>query len=136
MVYNSIKDKDNDVNGNQMLKLTETASGRTRMKRRKTEAGQVVIKQNPQITITRTMKIGTWNVRTLLQAGKLENAKREMETNNIDILGLSEIRWSDKGDISIDGFRMIYSGPEKQGKQGVGILLSKNHIKKSYKYRA
>ena len=25
---------------------------------------------------------------------------------------------------------MIYSGPEKQGKQGVGILLSKNHINK------
>ena len=53
-----------------------------------------------------------------------------METNNIDILGLSEIRWSDKGDINFDGFRMIYSGPEKQGKQGVGILLSKNHINK------
>ena len=100
------------------------------MKKRRTEAGQVVIKQNPQITITRTMKIGTWNVRTLLQAGKLENAKREMETNNIDMVGLSEIRWSDKGDINIDGFRMIYSGPEKQGKQRVGILLSKNHINK------
>ena len=128
MDYNySIKDKDNDVNSNQMLKLTENASGRTSMKRRRTEAGQVVIRQNPQIT---TMKIGTWNVRTLLQAGKLENAKREMEMNNIDILGLSEIRWSDKGDINIEGFRMIYSGPEKKGKQGVGILLSKNHIYK------
>ena len=36
------------------------------------------------------LKIGTWNVRTLYQLGKLENLRREAESLDIDILGLSE----------------------------------------------
>lgn len=37
-------------------------------------------------------RIGTWNVRTLLQIGKLENLKMKMKRLQIDILGISEIR--------------------------------------------
>ena len=37
--------------------------------------------------------IGTWNVRSMKQ-GKLEVAKREMARVNIDILGISEIKWT------------------------------------------
>jgi len=35
----------------------------------------------------------TWNVRIILQYGKLKNLKLEMARIKIDILGLSEIRW-------------------------------------------
>jgi len=38
-------------------------------------------------------RIGTWNVRTLLQIGKLENLKVEIKRLKIDILGISEMRW-------------------------------------------
>lgn len=38
------------------------------------------------------MKVATWNVRTLYQAGKLGNAVREMKRLKIDVLGMSEIR--------------------------------------------
>ena len=78
-----------------------------------------------------TTKVGTWNVRTLLQAGKLENVIEEMESGNISILGISEIRWKNHGDYeNDDGYRLIYSGGEKRGQHGVGIILDREHAKK------
>jgi hypothetical protein len=38
-------------------------------------------------------KIGTWNVRTLNQGGKLENLKKGMQKNTVSVLGASEVRW-------------------------------------------
>ena len=40
--------------------------------------------------------IGTWNVRSMNQ-GKLEVVKQEMARVNIDILGISELKWTGKG---------------------------------------
>ena len=37
--------------------------------------------------------IGTWNVRSMNQ-GKLEVVKQEMARMNIDILGISELKWT------------------------------------------
>ena len=37
-------------------------------------------------------KIGTWNVRTWNQGGKLENLKMEMQKNAVSVLGVSEVR--------------------------------------------
>ncbi|KAJ4441238.1 hypothetical protein ANN_11089 [Periplaneta americana] len=45
----------------------------------------------------RKLSIGTWNVRTLLQACKLENLKEEVRRNKVDVMGISEVRetvWS------------------------------------------
>ena len=38
------------------------------------------------------LRIVTWNVRTMQTRGKLENIKREMSRNRLNILGLSEVR--------------------------------------------
>lgn len=54
--------------------------------RRPNKVPQVVTKRNP------CSMIGTWNVRTLLKTGKLENLKIEMKRLKIDILGISEMR--------------------------------------------
>ena len=43
--------------------------------------------------------IGTWNVRSINQ-GKLEVAKQEMTRVNIDILGISELRWIGMGEFN------------------------------------
>ena len=40
-----------------------------------------------------TQRIGSWNVRTLYQPGKLHNIKQEMHRLNINMLGLCETRW-------------------------------------------
>ena len=37
--------------------------------------------------------IGTWNVRSMNQ-GKLEMVKQEMASVNVDILGISELKWT------------------------------------------
>ena len=41
--------------------------------------------------------IGTWNVRSMNQ-GKLEVVKQEMARVNVDILGISELRWTGMGE--------------------------------------
>ena len=43
--------------------------------------------------------IGTWNVRSTNQ-GKLEVAKQEMARVNVDILGITELKWTGMGDLT------------------------------------
>lgn len=78
---------------------------------------QVVNKRNPY------KKIGTWNARTMLQTGKLENVKIEMDRQNIEVLGLSETRWGGNGDFTSDQYRIIHSG-KQSGKAGVAVVLN------------
>jgi len=70
------------------------------------------------------LKIGTWNVRTMSEGGKLENIKREMSRMKMNVLGMSECRWKDAGDFISDGFRVIHSGSEG-GQKGVAVVLDK-----------
>lgn len=67
-------------------------------------------------------KIGTWNVRSLHQAGKLQNVIKEMKEYEIDILGISEVRWTDSGCVKSGDHTMWYSGGSNH-KNGVGIIL-------------
>ena len=43
--------------------------------------------------------IGTWNVRSMNQ-GKLEVVKQEMARVNVDILGISELKWTGMGELT------------------------------------
>ena len=43
--------------------------------------------------------IGTWNVRSLNQ-GKLEVVKQEMTSMKVDILGISELKWTAMGELT------------------------------------
>ena len=54
----------------------------------KVSHGLQVVPDHHQMT---ARKIGTWNVHTLLQAGKLDNLKQEMKRMEIYILGESEM---------------------------------------------
>ena len=68
------------------------------------------------------IKVGTWNVRTLYQAGKLGNVIQEMGRLDVNIFGLCETRWTNSGSKQIDDYKIIYSGGDKHEK-GVGIIL-------------
>ena len=55
--------------------------------------------------------IGTWNVRSLNQ-GKLETVKQEMARVNIDMLGISELRWTMMGEFNSDDHYIYYYGQD------------------------
>ena len=68
------------------------------------------------------IKVGTWNVRTLYQAGKPENVIHEMGKLHVNIFGLFETRWTNSRSVQINDYKIIYSGGDKHEK-GVGIIL-------------
>jgi hypothetical protein len=77
----------------------------------------------------RTTKIGIWNVRTLRQSGRLRPAVACVKSYGLSILGMSEVRWSEFGEMTThDGAAFLYSGrPEGENvsREGVGILMDK-----------
>ena len=72
--------------------------------------------------------LGTWNVRTMYQAGKAHVVAKEMKSYNIHILGLSETRWIGTGETRLtSGAKILYSGhqaPDAAHTQGVAFMLS------------
>ena len=68
--------------------------------------------------------IGTWNVRSMNQ-GKLEVVKQEMARVNLDILGLSELKWTGMGEFNSDDNYIYYGGQQSLRRNGVAIMVSK-----------
>ena len=69
--------------------------------------------------------IGTWNVLTLFQSGKMDQVLGEMRAYHLDILGVSEMRSSGQGCLYSDDMTVLYSDHNEQHTDGVGIILSK-----------
>ena len=67
---------------------------------------------------------GTWNVRPMNQ-GKLEVVKQEMARVNIDILGISELKWTGMGEFNSDDHYIYYCGQESLRRNGVAIMVHK-----------
>ena len=68
--------------------------------------------------------IGTWNVRTMNQ-DKLEVVKQEMARVNIDILGISELKWIGMDEFNSDDQYIYYCGPEFLRRNGVAIIVKR-----------
>ena len=54
---------------------------------------------------------GTWNVRSTDQ-GKFETVKQEVARVNVDILGISKLRWTGMGEFNSDDHYINYCGQE------------------------
>ena len=67
---------------------------------------------------------GTWNVRSMNQ-GKLKMVKQEVTRVNIDILGISELRWTGTGEFSSDDHYIYYCGQEPLRRNGVALIVNK-----------
>lgn len=91
---------------------------------------ETIMKQLSDKTVTTFAKrtrtrVGTWNVRTLYQTGKLEQLAAEAEKLKVHILGLSETRWTGFGEKKLaTGQCFLYSGNSTLHEKGVGFLLS------------
>ena len=67
--------------------------------------------------------IGTWNVMSMNQ-GKLEVVKQEMARVNVDILGMSELKWTGMSEFNSDDY-IYYYGQESLRRNGVAIMVNK-----------
>ena len=68
--------------------------------------------------------IGSWNVRSTNQ-GKLEAIKQEMAIVNVEILGISELKWTGMGEFNSDDHYIYYCGQEFLRGNGVAIMGNK-----------
>ena len=68
--------------------------------------------------------IGTWKVRSMNQ-GKLEVVKQEIARVNIDILGISELKWTGMGEFNSDDHYIYYCGQESLRRNGIAIIVKK-----------
>ena len=68
--------------------------------------------------------IGTWNVRSMNQ-GKLEVVKQEMARVNVNILGISEYKWTGMGEFNSDDYYIYYCGQESLRRNGVALIVNK-----------
>ena len=60
-----------------------------------------------------------------MNQGKLEVVKQEMARVNVDILGISELRWTGMGEFSSDDHYIYYCGQESHGRNGVTIIVNR-----------
>src|SRR5574337_1224835 len=101
---------------------------------RKNEGMEPKQKQYPAVDVTgdrskvRCYKeqycIGTWNVRSMNQ-GKLEVVKQEMARVNVDILGISELKWTGTGEFNSGDHYIYYCRQESLRRNGVAIVVNK-----------
>ena len=68
--------------------------------------------------------IETWNVRSINQ-GKLDMTKQEMARVNIDIIGITELKWTGVGEFISDDHYIYSCGQESLRKNGVALRVNK-----------
>ena len=101
---------------------------------RKNEEMEPKQKQHPVVDVTgdgskvRCCKeqyyIGTWNVRSR-NRGQMQVVKQEMARVNINILGISELKWTEMGEFNSDDRCIYYCGQESIRRNGVAIIVNK-----------
>ena len=105
-----------------------------RNKSRKNEEAEPKRKKHPAVDVTgdgskvRCCKeqfcIGTWNVRSMKQ-GKLEVVKQKMATMKINILGITELKWTGMGEFNSDDHCIYYFGQESLRRNRVALIVNK-----------
>ena len=60
-----------------------------------------------------------------MNQGKLEVVKQEMAKVNIDILGISEVKWTGMGELNSDDHYIYYCGQESLRRNGEAIIVNK-----------
>ena len=60
-----------------------------------------------------------------MNQGKLEVVKQEMARVNVDILGISELKWTGMGEVNSDDHYIYYCGQESLRRKGVAIMVNK-----------
>ena len=60
-----------------------------------------------------------------MNQGRLEVVKQEMARVNVDILGISKLKWTGMGEFNSDNHYIYYWGQESLRRNGVAIVVNK-----------
>ena len=60
-----------------------------------------------------------------MNQGELEAVKQEMARVNVNVLGISELRWTGMGEFNSDDHCIYYCGQESLIRNGVAIIVNK-----------
>ena len=61
-----------------------------------------------------------------MNQGRLKVVKQEMARLNIDILGISELKWTGMGEFNSDDHYIYYCGQEYLRRNGVAIIVNRS----------
>ena len=64
-----------------------------------------------------------------MNQGKLEVVKQEMARVNVNILGISKLKWAGMGEFNSDDHYIYYCGQEYLRRNGVAIMVNKKSLK-------
>ena len=98
------------------LRKTEKAETKT------TKIARIRVKKRKK---RKEIKICTWNIRTMLVTGKMQEIATEIMKYHVQIAALQELRWKEQGEIDKGEYIILYSGDTKKGKNGVGFIIDK-----------
>ena len=59
-----------------------------------------------------------------MNQGKLEVVKQEMARVNIDVFGISKLKWTEMGEFNSDDHYIYYSGQESLRRNGVALMVT------------
>ena len=62
-----------------------------------------------------------------MNQGQLEVVKQEMARVNVDILGISELKWTGMGEFNSDDHYISYCGQESHGRKEVAIIINQRN---------
>ena len=60
-----------------------------------------------------------------MNQGKLEVVKQEMARGNVDILRISELKWTGMGEFNSDNHFIYYCGQESLRRNGIALIVNK-----------
>ena len=60
-----------------------------------------------------------------MNQGKLEVVKQGMTRLNVDILGISELKWTEVGEFNSNDHYIYYCGQEPLRRNGVALIVNK-----------
>ena len=60
-----------------------------------------------------------------MNQGKLEVVKQDMVRVNVDILGISKLKWTEMGEFNSDDHYIYYCGQESLRRNGVAIMVNR-----------
>ena len=113
--------------------MSDATGEECRNSSRKNEGMEPKQKQQPVVDVTgggskflcciEQYCVGTWNVRSMNQ-GKLGVVTQEMASGNVDISGISELKWTGMGEFNSD--YIYYYGQESLRRNGVAIIVNKS----------